>query len=242
MENSTHQDISFLARELGTVAETVMRVAVSARLEAAFDLPSPAFYAFLRQRVPAALPSPLLDASDDFTLIGPLVQNIGSLIFALSAEAQTQTLTAAVALDLIGSQYTTQIPQLVSQLQAHRSTDLLNQPYLVGNTTLAALLDVTALPQAKQQSFAQALATNTSSMRNFWRTLGDGQHGLTADEASAIERTLSVGAFVKNYVPLVQNLVQGFSAGTYQTLPDLARLQPAGLGDAGGPDRRAAEH
>ena len=242
VENSTHQDISFLARELGTVAETVMRVAVSARLEAAFDLPSPAFYAFLRQRVPAALPSPLLDASDDFTLIGPLVQNIGSLIFALSAEAQTQTLTAAVALDLIGSQYTTQIPQLVSQLQAHRSTDLLNQPYLVGNTTLAALLDVTALPQAKQQSFAQALATNTSSMRNFWRTLGDGQHGLTADEASAIERTLSVGAFVKNYVPLVQNLVQGFSAGTYQTLPDLARLSRAGLGDAGGPDRRAAEH
>ena len=52
--------------------------------------------------------------------------------------------------------------------------------------------------QAKQQAFAQALATNTQSMRNFWRTLGDGQHGLTAAEASAIERTLSVGAFVKN--------------------------------------------
>ena len=74
-------------------------------------------------------------------------------------------------------------------------------------------------------------------MRNFWRTLGDGQHGLTAAEASAIERTLSVGAFVKNYVPLVQNLVQGFSSGTYQTLPDLARLEPAGLGAAGQPDR-----
>ena len=81
-----------------------------------------------------------------------------------------------------------------------------------------------ALPQAKQQTFAQALATNTQSMRNFWRTLGDGQHGFTAAEASAIERTLSVGAFVKNFVPLVQNLLQGFSSGTYKTLADLARL------------------
>ena len=129
-----------------------------------------------------------------------------------------------MALDLIGPQFTTQIPQLVSELQALHTTDLLNQPYLVGNATLAQLLDVAALPQAKQQTFAQALATNTQSMRNFWRTLGDGKHGFTAAEASSIERTLSIGAFVKNYVPLVQTLVQGFASGTYKTLPDLARL------------------
>ena len=224
IENSTHQDISFLARELGQSTEVVMRVAVSARLEAAFKIPAPAFYAFLCQQVPAALPSPLLDASQNFTLIAPLVQRIGSLIFSLTAQVQTQTLTAAVALDLIGPQFTTQIPRLVSELQALQPTDLLNQPYLVGNTTLAQLLDVAALAPDKQQTFAQALSTNTQSMRNFWRTLGDGQHGFTAAEASGIERTLSIGAFVKNFVPLVQNLLQGFSSGTYSTLPDLARL------------------
>jgi hypothetical protein len=224
VENSTHQDISFLAQELSRSTEAVMRVAVSARLETAFKIPAPAFYAFLRQQVPAALPSPLLDASQNFTLIGPLVQSIGSLIFSLSSEVQTQTLTAAIALDLIGPQFTSQIEQLVSQLQALHTTDLLNQPYVVGNATLAQLLDVAALPQAKQQTFAQALATNTQSMRNFWRTLGDGQHGFTAAEASGIERTLSIGAFVKNYVPLVQTLMQGFNSGTYKTLEDLARL------------------
>ena len=191
---------------------------------AAFKIPAPAFYAFLRQQVPAALPSPLLDASQNFILIDALVHRIGSLIFSLSAQVQTQTLTAAVALDQIGSQFTTQIPQLVSELQALHTTDLLNQPYLVGNATLAQLLDVAALPKAKQQTFAQALASNTQSMRNFWRTLGDGQHGFTATEASSIERTLSIGAFVKNFVPLVQNLLQGFASGTYKTLPDLARL------------------
>ena len=224
VESSTHQDISFLAREVSKSTEAIMRVAVSARLNAAFNIPAPAFYAFLRQHVPAALPSPLLDASQNFTLIDALVHRIGSLIFSLSAQVQTQTLTAAVALDFIGPQFTTQIPQLISELQALRTTDLLNQPYLVGNATLAQLLDVAVLSAGKKQIFAQALATNTQSMRNFWRTLGDGQHGFTAAEASAIERTLSIGAFVKNFVPLVQNLFQGFASGTYKTLPDLARL------------------
>ena len=224
VENSTHQDISFLAREVGKSTEVVMRVAVSARLDAAFNIPAAAFYAFIRQQVPAGLPSPLLDASQNFTLIDALVRRIGSLIFGLSAQVQTQTLTGAVALDLIGPHFTERISQIVTELQALHTTDLLNQPYLVGNTTLAQLLTVAALPQAKQQTFAQALATNAQSMRDFWRTLGDGQHGFTATEASMIERTLSVGAFVKNFVPLVQNLVQGFTSGTYKTLPDLARL------------------
>jgi hypothetical protein len=141
-----------------------------------------------------------------------------------SAQVKTQTLTAAVALDLIGPQFTKQIAQLVNQLQALHTTDLLNQPHLVGNTTLAQLLDVAGVPQASQQAFAQALATNSQSLPDFWRTLGDGQHGLTPAQASAIELTLSIGSIVKNFVPLVQTLFQGFASGTYKTLPDLARL------------------
>jgi len=224
VESSTHQDISFLATELGKSTEVVMRIALSARLETAFKIPASAFYAFLRQQVPAALPSPLLDASQNFTLIAPLIQNVASLIFGLSADVQTQTITGAIALDLIGPQFTKQISQLVSELQALHTTDLLNQPYLVGNATLAQLLDVAAIPQAKQQAFAQALATNTQSISDFWSTLGNGQNVFTAAEAAAIERTLSIGAIVQNFVPLLQNLVQGFSSGTYTTLSDLARL------------------
>jgi hypothetical protein len=227
VEDSTHQDITFLATELGKSTEILMRVAVSARLETAYKIPAAVFYAFLRQQVPAALPSPLYDASHNFTLISPLVQSIASQIFGLSAAVQTRTITSAIALDLIGTQYTQQIAGIVSQLQALHTTDLLQQPYLVGSATLGELLTSAALPAAKQQAFAQALASSTQSMRNFWRTLGNGQNGFTEAEASAIERTLSIGAFVKNYVPLVQNLFQGFSGGTYKTLPDLARLSLA---------------
>ena len=165
-----------------------------------------------------------MDASQNFTLIDPLVQNIASLIFGLSSQLQTQTLTAAVALDLIGQRFTAQIPDIVARLQSHHVTDLLNQPYLVGSTTLGQLLNDAGVADDTQQAFAQALATNTKSMRNFWRTLGDGTSGLSVAEASTIERTLSIGAFVKNYTPLVQNVLEGFSSGTYQTTADLARL------------------
>jgi hypothetical protein len=224
VENATHHDLTFLAQELKTSTETLMRVTIAARLELAFSIPAPAFYAFLRQQVPAALPRPLLDASQNFTLIDALVQNIASMIFGLSPLLQTQTLTAAIALNYIPARLTARIADIVGELQTHHTTDLLNQPFLVGNTTLAQLLDVAALPPAKQQTFAQALATNSQSMRNFWRTLGNGKSGFTAAEASSVERTLSVGAFVKNHAPLVQLLLQKFSAGTYKALPDLARL------------------
>ncbi len=135
-ENTTHHDISFLSAELGKTIKVATRVALSARLEAAFKIPAPAFYSFLRQKVPATLPSSLLDASQNFKLIDALIQSVSSMIFGLSAEVQTQTLTPAVALDLIGSQFTQQIPELVTQLETPRATDLLNHPYLVGSATL----------------------------------------------------------------------------------------------------------
>ena len=136
------------------------------------------------------------------------MQSIASQIFGLSSAVQTRTITSAISLDLIGPQYTKQIAEIVTQLQALHTTDLLQQPYLVGSATLGELLTSAALPTEKQQAFAQALASNTQSMRNFWRTLGSGQNGFTEAEASAM-RTVSIGAFVKNYVPLVQNLFRG---------------------------------
>jgi hypothetical protein len=224
VESDAHRDLSFLARELGRSTEEIMRVAVAVRLEAAFGVPAAAFYAFLRQRVPAALPNPLLEASEGFTLIEALVRRVGSLIFRLTSDVQQRTLAAAVADGVIGEPYRAEIPRIVGQLQALRTTDLLEQPFLIGKATLGQLLGVAQLPEAKQQTFAQALATNEQSMRNFWRTLGDGKHGFIAAEASAVERTLSVGSFVKNHLPLVQTLLEGFASGTYKTLPDLARL------------------
>jgi hypothetical protein len=224
VEDAEHHDVSFLAQETGKSTEQIMCIVIAARLEAAYSVPADVFYAFLRQRIPATLPIPLLDASQDFTLIDALVARVGSLIFSLSADLQSRALTGAVNANLIGQQFKAQIAKLVSRLQVLHTSNVLSQPYLIGKATLGQLLDLSAIPRPKQKTFAQALVQNKQSMRNFWRTLGDGEHGFTAAEASAIERALSVGAFVKNHVPLLQILLQRFADGSYKSLSDLALL------------------
>src|SRR5262249_48272022 len=133
VEDDNHQDITFLSREIGRPKEDIMRVVVSARLEAAYaHIAAAVFWAFLRQRLPAALPSPVLDSSQGFPLIESLVQRVAALILSLSSDLQTRTLTAAVAQQLIAPKFGGQIAEIVAELQAQRSTDALQQPYLIG--------------------------------------------------------------------------------------------------------------
>ena len=228
VEDDAHKDLTFLARKTARSPEEIMRLVVAAHLEAGYPpVPAVAFWVFLRQRTPSALPSPVLEASKGFTVIGPLAQKVASLILALSPELQTRTLVSAVATNLIGAKYTPEIPEIVRRLQAHRATDMLERPYVVGEITLGQLLDIAGLPSSRKQAFARALAANSLSMSDFWRTLRDGKHGLTAAQASKVERAVTVGAFVDNHGPLVEVLLQEFSDGTYRQNSDLARLSQA---------------
>ena len=196
VENSTHQDLSFLAQELGQSAENLMQVAVAARMEAAFSVAAPVFYAFLYQQTPSSLPTPLLDTSQDFTLIDALVQNIGSLIFALSADVQQGTLISAVALDLIDPRFTDRIPEIVKQLQALRVTDMLNQPYLVGTPRSLRSSARQRSPRHSSRLFRrpwQRIHSRCAISGALWETVSTASRR----QSTSIERALSIGAFVK---------------------------------------------
>ncbi len=222
VETDEHHDISFLSQEIGRTPEEIMRVAVAARLSSGYEISVAAFYAFLRLHVPSGLPTPLLDAAAGFQLVDPLVQRIAGLIFALPPETQTQALETAIAESLI--EPIDSVAQVVAAMQAHRTTNLLDQPYLIGKTPLRELLTVSGLAPEKHAAFGAALAASATTMRNFWRNVSTGQEGLTAAEASAVQRTLEVGAFVKNHVPLVQALLARFQQGQFSALEDMARL------------------
>ena len=224
VENDAHQDISFLAAETGNGKEQIMRLVVAAHLEKTFTVTAPAWYGFLVLRIPASLPPSLLDASQNFTLIDVLIQHVATLVAGVDAAQQTSTLQNAVASGVVPQSITAQIAQIVAQLQAMRQSNLLGNPYQTGKTTLGQLLNNAGLTPDKQTAFAQALMQNTQPLEKFWATLADGQHGFTPAEVAAVRQTLSIGAFVKNSLPLVSSLQQGFTGGTYKTLPDLARL------------------
>ena len=224
VENDLHQDISFLAAETSNGKEQIMRLAIAAHLEKAFEIPAPAWFAFLVLRVPASLPPSLLDASQDFTLIDELVQHVAALIAGTGATLQTSTLEDAVAQSIVSQAISEQVAQIVSQLQSLSQATFLSNPYQAGKTTLGQLLGSAGITQDKQTAFAQALLANTQPLEKFWATLADGQHGFTPAEVASARQTLSLGAFVKNSLPLVASLGQGFATGTYKSLADLARL------------------
>ena len=224
VENDAHQDISFLAAETGNPKEQIMRLVLSAHLEQAFKITAPSWFAFLVLRVPASLPPSLLDASQKFTLIDVLVQHISALVAGVDSTTQTTTLQSAVKTSIVPETISTQIADIVAQLQALRQSNLLGNPYQAGKTTLGQMLHAAGLAPDKQSAFAQALMQNTQPLEQFWTTLADGQHGFTQAEVASVRQTLSIGAFVKNSLPLVSNLQQGFIGGTYKSLPDLAKL------------------
>src|SRR5579863_2847073 len=224
VENDAHQDISFLATETGSAKERIMRLVVAAHLQKTFAVTAPAWYAFLALRVPASLPASLLEASQQFTLIDALVAQVAALIAAVDSAQQTSTLQNAVTANVVPESLSTQIAQIVAGLQALRQSNLLGNPYQAGKTTLGQLLNTAGVTPDKQNAFAQALMQNTQPLEQFWATLADGRHGFTPAEVAAVRQTLSIGAFVKNSLPLVSNLQQSFNAGTHKVLSDLAKL------------------
>ncbi len=227
VENDEHKDISFLAAETGNGIEQVMRLVVAAHLEQTTSITAPAWFAFLVLRVPASLPPSLLAASQNFTLIDVLVQHISALIAAVDSAQQTSTLQNAVASGVIPQATSTQIERIVAALQSLRQSNLLGNPYQTGKTTLGQLLSTAGLAQEKHTAFAQALVQNTQPLEIFWTTLADGKHGFTPQEVAAVRQTLSIGAFVKNSLPLITSLQQDFASGAYKNLSDLAKLSQA---------------
>jgi len=224
VETTEHQDITFLAKETNKTKEQIIRLVIAERLGLAYQLPAAAFFAFLFQRIPSSLPSPLFDATEDFTLIDGLVQRIGSLTFALSSSVQQATLEKAIQKNIIGKRFAKNLPEILNRLNQHRSTNALQQPYLVGKTSLTDLLNIAQLPKKKHDAFANALTQNTQKMSRFWSTLGNGQHGFTQEEALSIQRTLSMGILVKNHAPLLELLLKRYPKTTPDQLSQLARM------------------
>jgi hypothetical protein len=221
-ESAERTDLSFLAQELSTSSETLMQVTLAARLARAFGVEAPVFFAFLAQRIPSTLPYPLLQAADDFSAIGALVANAGSLILGLSPEAQTAALTSAVALDVIPPELTARIPELVAALQSRRGANLLSRPFGAGTSTLDQLLELVDLPSAQRHAFAQALATNTQAFATFWSNLPRAR--LSADQVASVQRILGLDALVGANPALLKLLAGRFASGTFKSIADLAAL------------------
>lgn len=225
-EDERHHDLSYLAPRTGLSWPSLLQIAAAHRLEALYkddEIPAAAFYAFLRQGIPASVSGQFFPGRS--TLTDAILWSAGTAIAALSPSAQTDVLTRAASKNLVPQTVADDVEQLVTQLQRRRVEDELNLPFMSGSTPLREFLSAAGLAAERYQGFVEAWVS-ARTPEEFWANVGHPGHGLDADEAASVRRVLELGALTGYHMPLVQALQQGFAQDRYRTAGDLAYLTP----------------
>ncbi len=224
-EDKDHADVSFLARELLVPPESVMQMIVTDRVSNRIDLPPEVVFAFLRLGVPGSLPSSLIEASDDFQLIDPLIEHVVNLIISVDREVQEKTIKTAVDKRLVPSEIICAINRIIERLECLRERRQLESPFGTGKASLETLLKSAGIAETKHGQFASAWSAYRGSSERFWEELARPELGFEPDEVLSIRRTLELGALVKNHVPMIEAIDQKLSSRNQPQITSLAQLE-----------------
>lgn len=209
-ETDTQQDITHVALNSGLSQDDVMRLVLAARAAQKLNdttITAPVFYAFIRQNLPANLPSDLLHSTVGWTLIDQVVeQAVNGLVF-MDADLQAEAFDNAVKENLIPIETGSQKSAVLSTLATLKQTFALEKPILIGNGSLRELLGVSSVPVAQYTAVADAFLTHKGLGSDFWADL----HGRANDFGGAaavqdLETTVYVGEIAKNHMDTVSFL------------------------------------
>jgi hypothetical protein len=237
-EAPERRDLTFLAGEMGVPAELLMQLVLAERAAHDTNLPAAVFYAFFRSGVPASLPTPLLEASDEFRLIQPLTAQVARLVVAVDDAQARQTLEAAVARRLVPRALTSSLDAVLERLRVLREAQQLDAPVDAGAAPLRRLLEVAGLNDARQRVFLEVLRQRGADIADFWRSLGPEDPDLEPGEVEALRRTFELGSLVRYHVPAIRPLEDELAQRPTGLVAELAWLELADwarIVDAAGP-------
>ncbi|MBE3200237.1 MULTISPECIES: Tc toxin subunit A-related protein [Parafrankia] len=209
-ETAEQQDVTHVSVNSWLAKDDVMRLALAARVTA--ELADPALplgvaYAFIRQNLPASLPGDLLASTAQWTLIDQLVEQTTAGIVFLDPDLAAAAFDNATAGNLIPASLSAQRAAVLAALAAKRETFTLTKPILVGNGTIQALLDASAVGAAHYPAVAAAFLTHRSFGADFWadaRGRPDDFGGPAA--LDDLEETVRIGEITKNFAPTATQL------------------------------------
>ena len=224
VENDEHQDISFTARETGLNAQQIMIQVVAHRLHEITGLDPAVFFAFFHQNLPNNLPNSILAASDRFQRIDLLCRNLLSGIAHLRPELQREALERALQNNAIPLRIKPQLDSILGRLQELRAADTLEQPYLVGKTSLRAVLDASLLPEERYPQFLALYLEHGGTTPRFWEALSSAADAPSAEQIADLKLTFELGNLAKNHLPLVTSLKAKFAQGEFKNGRNLAEL------------------
>ncbi len=214
--------------------DDVMRLVLAVRVasELGGGLDDEACYALLVQGIPPTLPTDLLAETADWTLIEALVDRAAVGIAFTDPLVADAAWDAALAQNLVPVVLSRRREALRTALAAARRRYALDQPLLVGNGTLRAVLAASTVPVAGYDVVADAFVSHGGLGEPFWRALAADPAPVGGSAALADLRTgVEVGVVAKNHPPLVTLLRSEIADAAEPALSsprDLAKLDPDG--------------
>ena len=224
-EDDDHNDVSFLAKELSVPKEHVMRIIVADRVSDRIDIPAEVIYGFLRLDVPSSLPASLLEASDNFKLIDPLVEHITVLISGVDGEIQKQTIEKAIRNRIVPGSTADIVSNTIDRFAQLRVQNQLDSPVSTGKTPMAVLLNNAGIEQEKHIKFATTWHAHRGSATRFWEELKKPEFGFEENEVELIRHTFEVGSLVKNHIPMIEAVKETLQSRQETELSTLARME-----------------
>jgi peptidoglycan hydrolase-like protein with peptidoglycan-binding domain len=226
-ETTENNDVTHLMVETGLTANDIMRLSLAHRLaaiarsEGAFDqLTPPVFYSFIRQNLPPNLPGDLLHPEDSDTdgriskaewdafIEQTKTDTLNGLVF-LDDDILTIALDTALSSNWVPPGIGVRKDTVLAQLHALRLQRTLNQPILLGNGTLNALLNTAQTPAAGRTQIADLLVKNQGTTSQFWQ-------GVTtivgAGPADALQKTVTLGTITLNQPQTLQAVQANLTA------------------------------
>lgn len=191
-------DISFLASETKQNATSLAYFARANAVARGTTIPPEAFYGLFREGLPTDLPG----------------------LLAHKLESLGRALEQALADNIIPLRLSTQLDNILNQLQQLVAAQAYNPPDQTGGASLGSLLGVTLAEKALQEKFLTLFVQHQGPIEQFWQSLAQ-EPEFQGNTVPQLQLTIQLGAITRNHVPLVQALRQN---GTVQTVKDLAKL------------------
>ena len=219
-ENKDNHELQFLASAIGFQFDDVASLFIASVLGTKNKIRAATFFGIFYQGVPASLDAALAslpDAGIDDSFTAQVLTGV----LAHSHDSLSQVLTASVNANMLPASYAATQDSELSLLDALRTQNVGNIPYVRGKTSLNDLLAAGGVVEAAQTAFTQAYADNGGQLGPAITTVGANKN-LSAADIAILETTLSVGELLAGNLPLVKDTLSRLSQATLSNVQDLA--------------------
>lgn len=226
-EKEDNKQVSQLSIQTGLSTDDIMRLFLSHKISAKLNntmLTPEVFYAFLRQNLPADLPSDLFfPISKSWDTAPVLIENAESGIGFLDSEIQVAVLDTAIKENLVSRFVFRDKNKIITALDGLKVNFSLSKPILVGNGNIQSLINLSSVQPQHSPLIAKSFIDNKGFNQAFWKSLED-DPAIPNVQVEDLKMTVDLGGITKNFEPILKAFKTDIKGGKFKAVSDLAKL------------------